>query len=70
MAHTAPHYRPRHSGYVSEFTRFIDGYLDTHPAAVESQHKGWYIFWDHKVDLAELERERQDHVPIPPYYYT
>jgi hypothetical protein len=33
------------------------------------QQRGWYIWWGHKVDFDELERERHDHVPVPPYYY-
>lgn len=32
--------------YVSEPTRFIQGYLATHPEEIESQRKGRAIWWD------------------------
>lgn len=62
-------YHPGHSGYVSEFGRFIDGYLASHPKVQHDQLRGWYIWWDHKVDFDELARERQDEVPVHSYYY-
>ncbi|MDC8756470.1 DUF3460 family protein [Janthinobacterium fluminis] len=62
-------YRPGHGGYVSEFTRFIDGFLAAHPEVGASQRHGWYIYWDHNVDLAEEELARRDSVPPKPYSY-
>lgn len=57
------------SEYTSEFTQFIDAFLKQHPEVVQDQRKGWNIFWDKKVDLAELEDARQDSVPAKPYSY-
>ena len=62
-------YRVGHSGYVSEFDQFLDAYLAGHPSVVPDQQKGWYLLWDHKVDLRELDRERQDAVPVRSYSY-
>lgn len=36
--------------YVSEFTQFMNGYLQAHPAVKKDQMRGWYIYWDHHVD--------------------
>jgi hypothetical protein len=62
-------YRPGHGGYVSEFDQFLDGYRAGHPSLERDQQRGWYIYWDHRVNFDELERERKDTVPVPPYYY-
>lgn len=62
-------YGPGRRPYVSEFTRFIDGYLQHHPEVARDQLSGWYIWWDHTPDLAELERAKSDSVPLPPYSY-
>ncbi len=62
-------YRPGHSGYVSEFTEFIDQFIEQNPEVVKNQRRGWYIFWDHNVDLSELERAKKDSIPPTPYYY-
>jgi hypothetical protein len=59
---------PEPEGYVSEFTRFMTGFLEKHPEVVEEQRKGWYIYWDHHVGLDELE-EKHDTVPIFGYPY-
>lgn len=60
----------RRSGYVSDFTRFIDGYLQTHPEVRESQCRGWRIWWEHPPKLRELELVQADSVPEPPYHYN
>ena len=62
-------YRVGHAGYVSEFTQFMDKFQGEHPEVVESQRKGWAIFWNHKADLEELKKAEQDSVPTKPYYY-
>ena len=62
-------YRVGHGGYVSEFTQFMDTFLKEHPAVVENERRGWYIFWDRRVDLEELKKANQDSVPTKPYYY-
>ncbi len=55
------------SGYQSEFTRYIDGYLADHPAVVEDQKRGWYIYWDRHVDMNELQHELTDNLPYAQY---
>ena len=62
-------YRPGHGGYVSEFTRFIDQFIEQHPEVEKSQRHGWYIYWDHNIDLSELDRQKRDSVPAKPYSY-
>jgi hypothetical protein len=60
-------YRFRHGGYVSEFEQFLQGYLGTHPKVEPDQQHGWYLLWDRRVDLGEIDKERQDTVPLPPH---
>lgn len=62
-------YRVGHSGYVSEFEQFMDKHLEQHPEVVRDQRKGWYIFWDHKADLEELDKASKDSVPVKGYDY-
>lgn len=62
-------YRPGHGGYVSEFGRFIDGYLQEHPEVQASQRKGWRIWWERPCNFDELKRSGNDSVPEPPYHY-
>lgn len=64
--------RPHLSGpgeYVSEFEQFLDSYIAQHPEVAEDQMRGWYIWWDHKQDIAERARERRDSVAVKPYSY-
>ena len=53
--------------YVSEFTAFMNRYLKEHPEAVKEQRRGWRIYWDHKIDEADLERAAKDSVPDDGY---
>jgi len=53
--------------YVSEFTAFMNHYLEDHPEVLKEQHRGWRIYWDHKVDLAEQEHLLKDSVPNDGY---
>ena len=62
-------YRPMAGGYISEFDQFIDGFLAQHPEVEEDRQRGWYIWWDHRVDLDELDKQRKDSVPDKPYHY-
>ncbi|MES2741795.1 MAG: DUF3460 family protein [Pseudomonadota bacterium] len=62
-------YRPKHSGYVSEFSRFLGDFLDQHPHVREDQRRGWYIFWDHHVDLSEQDRLQRERLPAKGYAY-
>ena len=43
--------------------------MHDHHDVEDDQQKGWYLLWDKQVDLGELDKERADHVPLPPYYY-
>jgi hypothetical protein len=58
-----------HSGYVSDFEQFMGRFLDEHPAVLESQREGWYIFWDHVIDPDDLKRAYSDTVPVKGYPY-
>lgn len=55
------------SAYVSEFTTFIDRYLEKHPEVVEDQRRGRDIYWDRKVDLKAQEEATYDSVPDDSY---
>jgi hypothetical protein len=55
--------------YVSEFTRFIDGYLDLHPEVVADQRLGRSLYWDKRVDLTAIAEAAEDSVPVDAYYY-
>ena len=55
--------------YVSEFTRFMNDYLEQHPEVVADQHKGRAMYWDKHVDLDELKRASSSEVPVDSYYY-
>ena len=62
-------YRPFSGGYVSDFEQFLNGYLEQHPDIPEDQQRGWYIWWDHRLDLDELEKQRKSEIPVKPYTY-
>jgi hypothetical protein len=62
-------YRVRHGGYVSEFDHFIDNFMAHHPEVGDDQRRGWYIWWDHRVDLKDLEPQRGDVIPVKSYQY-
>ncbi len=69
MASKPDKYRPGHTGYVSEFDQFLHGFLAQHPEVQEDRQRGWYIWWDHRLDLDELDKQRKDSVPVKPYSY-
>lgn len=60
---------PLQRAYVSEFTRFIDGYVGTHPEIPAEQRSGRAMYWDKRVDLAALAEAEEDSVPVNAYYY-
>ncbi len=62
-------YRIGHGGYVSEFDQFINAFMAQHPEVAEDQKRGWYIWWDHRVDPKELEPHHDNDVPVKPYQY-
>lgn len=44
--------------------------LGQHPEVVGDQRQGWYIGWDHRVDLDELDKQRRVEVPFKAYKST
>ncbi len=68
MKRKHPHSHPA-QGYISDFDQFLHGYLDQHPEVVEDRQRGWYIWWDHRLDLDELEKQRESAVPVKPNHY-
>ncbi|MES3025974.1 MAG: DUF3460 family protein [Pseudomonadota bacterium] len=62
-------FRLNRAAYVSEFDQFLGDYLGEHPEVEEDKMRGWYIWWDHRVDLDELDKQRKDAVPVKPYHY-
>lgn len=55
------------AGYVSEFTGFIDHYLEEHPEVVADQRTGRLIYWEKRVDLAAQARAERESVPADGY---
>lgn len=68
MKHTEK-YRPASRQYVSEFEQFMDDYLARHPDVQEDRQRGWYRWWDHRVDLDELDKQRENALPVKPCVY-
>ncbi|MGB9991749.1 DUF3460 family protein [Massilia sp. SM-13] len=56
--------------YVSEFEEFLNKFKAEHPGTEENQRRGWNIWWDHRLDLDAVDRQRKDSVPPNPYYYS
>ncbi|MGZ3181609.1 MAG: DUF3460 family protein [Telluria sp.] len=55
--------------YVSPFETFMDGFLAKHPDVVDDQQRGWYIWWDHRLDLDNDDAARDNEVPAKAYKY-
>ena len=64
-AHEAPGKMDR--AFVSDFTHFIDHFLEEHPEVVKDQQSGRLIYWDKKVDLVAQEQAEKDSVPDDGY---
>lgn len=64
---TSPKHGVMDRSFVSDYTLFIDHYLEEHPEVVEDQHTGRRIYWDKKVDLAALAKAEMDTVPDDGY---
>jgi hypothetical protein len=62
-------YRVGHGGYVSEFEQFLGSFMGQHPEIDEDRRRAWYIWWDHRVDLKDLEPHHDGDVPVKPYQY-
>jgi hypothetical protein len=46
--------------YVSEFTLFMNQYLEQHPEVVMDQQRRWNLNWYPEVDLAALREAEED----------
>jgi hypothetical protein len=55
--------------YVSEFTAFMEHYLEEHPEVDADRAQGRGMYWDKKLNLEELEKAAEDSVPPEPYSY-
>ena len=55
--------------YVSEFEQYMNTFLERHPDVILDQERGWYIWWDHRLDLDAEEKERASEVPPKAYPY-
>lgn len=56
--------------YVSEHTKFINDFLVHHPEVVRDQWIGREIYWDRRVDFAELAKAATDQVPDDAYGFS
>ena len=63
-------YRPFAGGYVSDYEQFLNGYLAQHPEVQEDRQQGWSIWWDQRLDMAEMDKQRESEVPVKPYRYA
>jgi hypothetical protein len=62
--------RRRDRAYVSEFTKFINQYLDEHPEVVEDQWVGRSLLWDRKIDYREVAKAKEEEVPDDNYGFS
>lgn len=58
------------TAYVSEFTVFMNHYLEDHPEVVEEQRRGWAFFWSPKAGLEALDKEQEDVAPDDAYGFS
>lgn len=54
------HKRPARTGYVSEFTQFMNDFLEKHPDVAADRCKGWSIFWEREVDFDALKKAEEE----------
>ncbi len=59
----------RTNAYVSDFERYLGRYLDQHPNVERDQRRGWYIWWDRRVDPADVEPQQPYAVKVNGYQY-
>lgn len=53
--------------YVSAHTKFINDFLAHHPEVVKDQWIGREIYWDRRIDFAELAKAATDQMPDDAY---
>jgi hypothetical protein len=57
------------TGYESDATRMIRALLEIKPEIADEQKKGRALWWDRKLDLDLLRRERESRVAQKGYVY-
>lgn len=60
----------RGRGYVSEFTEFMDRYLEEHPEVVRDRSVGFGIYWNRKVDFKALGQAARERAPDDSYGFA
>lgn len=55
--------------YQSEYTQFINQFLEKNPKVDSERRELRLTWWDKKVDFEELRRAKQDRVRQKPYVY-
>lgn len=60
----------RGRGYVSEFTEFMDRYLDEHPEVARDRNVGFNIYWNRKVDFKAQAQAEKDSEPGDSYGFA
>jgi hypothetical protein len=55
--------------YESDVTRLLRELLERSPEMIEDQRTGRARWWDRKLDLEMLRRQRESTVPQKPYVY-
>ena len=55
--------------YESEITLLIRDLLEKNPHVVQEQKRARARWWDKKLDLHELKRQKESFVPRGGYYY-
>jgi len=58
------------TGYVSDFTKFINQYLDEHLEVVEVKKQGYASFWQSKAEIRASEITRDAIAPNDSYGYV
>jgi hypothetical protein len=53
--------------YVSDYTRFIDQFIQEHPDVLEEQRSGRLLYWEKRVDLVAQKKAEMDTVPSDGY---
>ncbi len=55
--------------YVSDFTQFINGFLDQNPEVKEQQKANRGTWWDREIDRDLYKRFEESRVKQKPYVY-
>lgn len=55
--------------YTSEFTQFMNQWLEQHPEQIEERQAGRALWWDKPQDPATQQANRESRVAQKPYPY-